>query len=180
LLETGLPRRKGFGFSLGGGPVPAILGEDGEHMRKREILFGMLGLLVALGFIASLVSCSEHGEKGRDKVAEMQMDKEQASSAEEVSSNEHREKGKDKVAETQMDKKRLSRAEEALAKNESKLMSIPGVVGVGVGLTEKGDRPAIHVYFNVKTTGGTIPPSIPKQIDNVPVRVIETDEIKAL
>ena len=54
---------------------PAILGEDGDtHEKKREILFEMLGLLVALGFIASLVSCREHGEKGRDKVQEMQME----------------------------------------------------------------------------------------------------------
>jgi hypothetical protein len=82
--------------------------------------------------------------------------------------------------ETQMkvDKEQL-RAERVLAENESKLMSIPGVVGVGMGLTEKGDRPAIHVYVNVETTDGTIPAAIPNQIDNIAVRVIETDEIKA-
>lgn len=70
-------------------------------------------------------------------------------------------------------------AEQALANNEAKLMSIPGVVGVGMGLTETGDRPAIHVYVNVAATGGQIPAAIPRQIDNVPVRVIKTDEFKA-
>jgi len=78
-----------------------------------------------------------------------------------------------------VDKEELRIVEEVLANNEAKLMSIPGVVGVGIGLTEKGDRPAIHVYVNVEATGGTIPAAIPKQIDSVPVRVIETDEIKA-
>lgn len=76
-------------------------------------------------------------------------------------------------------KEQLRIAEEVLANNEAKLMSIQGVVGVGIGLTEKGDRPAIHIYVNVDAIRGTMPAAIPKQIDNVPVRVIETDEIKA-
>src|SRR5919197_1135601 len=80
---------------------------------------------------------------------------------------------------TKMNKEQLRVAQEVLAKHEAKLMSIPGVVGVGIGSTKKGNRPAIHVYVNVEATGGTIPAAIPKQIENVPVRVIETDEIKA-
>jgi hypothetical protein len=78
-----------------------------------------------------------------------------------------------------IDEKELQTASAVLARHEAELMSAPGVVGVGLGLTEKGDRPAIHVFLNVKATGGTIPPAIPKQIENVPVRIIETDEIKA-
>jgi hypothetical protein len=78
-----------------------------------------------------------------------------------------------------MSKEQLRVALEVLAKNQAKLMSIPGVVGVGIGSTKKGNRPAIHVFVNVEATGGTIPAAIPKQVENVPVRVIETDEIKA-
>jgi hypothetical protein len=76
-------------------------------------------------------------------------------------------------------KERFRNAEKVLATHEAKLLSLPGVVGVGMGMTKKGNRPAIHVYVNVKATGGKIPAAIPKQIDKVPVRVIETDEIKA-
>jgi hypothetical protein len=82
-------------------------------------------------------------------------------------------------ADVRIDEKELQMASEALARHEAELMSVPGVVGVGLGLTEKGDRPAIHVFLNVRATGGTIPPAIPKQIGDVPMRVIMTDEIKA-
>jgi hypothetical protein len=80
---------------------------------------------------------------------------------------------------TKVDEGQFGRAEKVLAQNEAKLMGIPGVVAVGMGLTEKGDLPAIHVFVNLQATGGSIPASIPKQIDNVPVRIIETDDVKA-
>jgi hypothetical protein len=80
---------------------------------------------------------------------------------------------------TKVDEGQLGKAEKVLAQNEAKLMGIPGVVAVAMGLTEKGDRPAIHVFVDLPATGGTIPASIPKQIDSVPVRIIETDDIKA-
>jgi hypothetical protein len=76
-------------------------------------------------------------------------------------------------------KEQFRRAEKVLAAHEARLLSLPGVVGVGIGMTKKGDQPAIHVYLNVKAAGGESPTAIPKQIDKVPVRVIETDEIKA-
>ena len=88
-------------------------------------------------------------------------------------------KKRGKEDQMKVDEEQLRIAEEVLASNESKLMNIPGVVGVGMGLTEKEDKPAIHVYVDVNSTGGTIPSAIPKQIDSVRVRVIETDEIKA-
>ena len=80
---------------------------------------------------------------------------------------------------SKLDERQLRTAEKVLASNEAKLMGMPGVVGVGMGLTEKGNRPAIHVYVNTQATGGTIPIAIPKEIDGVPVRIMETDEIKA-
>ena len=78
-----------------------------------------------------------------------------------------------------VEKDALRMAEEVLAANEAKLMGIPGVIGVGMGLTEHGDKPAIHVYVQTQVTGGTVPAAIPKQINNVPIRIIETDEIRA-
>jgi hypothetical protein len=78
-----------------------------------------------------------------------------------------------------VEKEALRMAEEVLATNAAKLMRIPGVVGVGMGLTEQGDRPAIHVYVQTQATDGTVAAAIPKQINNVPIRIIETDEIKA-
>ena len=80
---------------------------------------------------------------------------------------------------TKVDEGQLTRAEKVLASNEAKLMAVPGVVAVGMGLTEKGDRPAIHVYVNTQATRGTAPSAIPKEIDGVTVRIMETDEIKA-
>jgi len=73
----------------------------------------------------------------------------------------------------------LQKAQAALAKHEARLMSTSGVVGVGVGTTADGNSAAIHVYVNVEATGGTIPPTLPQQLDGVPVRVIKTDEMKA-
>jgi hypothetical protein len=78
-----------------------------------------------------------------------------------------------------LDEGQLEKAEKVRAENESRLLAVPGVVGVGVGATEAGDRPAIHVFIDLKAAGGRIPAEIPKQIDNVPVRVIASDEIQA-
>lgn len=74
---------------------------------------------------------------------------------------------------------RLGIAEQIRTDNEAKLLAIPGVAAVGTGLTEQGDQSAIHVYVNVKETGGRIPGAIPREIENIPVRVITTDNIKA-
>jgi len=73
----------------------------------------------------------------------------------------------------------VRRAQEVLAAHEARLMEIPGVVGVGVGTTERGDRAAIHVFVNVVATGGRVPEALPQQLEDVPVRAIQTDAIKA-
>ena len=93
-----------------------------------------------------------------------------------VSSQQHG-KGDQKTS-LRVDKGQLHVAEKVLATHEAELMSIPGVVGVGIGLTEKGERPAIHVYVDVGASGSAILPTIPQQIDRVPIRIIETDELK--
>jgi hypothetical protein len=87
--------------------------------------------------------------------------------------------GQGKEGQRKVEKDALRIAEAVLAANQAKLLKIPGVVGVGMGLTEQGDRPAIHVYVQTQATGGTVPDAIPKQINNVPIRIIETDEIRA-
>jgi hypothetical protein len=78
-----------------------------------------------------------------------------------------------------MDKTALQKAQVALATHEATLLKVPGVVGVGIGMTATGTDAAIHVYLDVQATGGTIPTAIPKQLDSVPVRVINTDGMRA-
>lgn len=79
---------------------------------------------------------------------------------------------------TDVDKEQLRTAERVLANNKAQLIRLPGVLSVGLGLTEKGDQAAILLYVDLKSTAGTVPSAIPKQIHNVPVRVIETGESK--
>ncbi|HEX3033841.1 MAG TPA: hypothetical protein VHT73_01750 [Thermodesulfobacteriota bacterium] len=45
----------------------------------------------------------------------------------------------DEGKEMKVHKEQLHTAERVLANNEAKLMSVPGVVAVGLGLTEEGD-----------------------------------------
>jgi hypothetical protein len=78
-----------------------------------------------------------------------------------------------------MDNAELHRAQAALAKHETALMEVPGVVGVGIGMTLTGNDAAIHVYLDVQATDGMVPVAIPEHLDNVPVRVITTDEMRA-
>lgn len=74
---------------------------------------------------------------------------------------------------------RISAVLEVQENNEDKLFSILGVVSVGTGLAEGEDVPVIHVYFN-KDVAGASRAAIPTQVDSIPVRILETDEIKAL
>ena len=62
--------------------------------------------------------------------------------------------------------------------NEAQLLSVPGVIGVGIGLTERGDELALHVYLNVNAAGAS-PAAIAQQADGVPVRLMESDTFEA-
>jgi len=73
----------------------------------------------------------------------------------------------------------LRPAIEVQRKNENKLFDNPGVVAVGVGLSEDWSGPAIHVYLNVNAPRASAS-AISSRINGVPVRVFETDEIKAI
>jgi hypothetical protein len=72
----------------------------------------------------------------------------------------------------------LSSVQEVQRRHEAQLFSIPGVIGVGIGLTERDDELALHVYLNVNAIGVSAA-AVPQQADGVLVRVMETDEIVA-
>jgi hypothetical protein len=73
----------------------------------------------------------------------------------------------------------LRPAIEVQRRNENEIFDNPGVVAVGVGLTEDGSGPAVHVYLNTDAPGASAS-AISSRINGVPVRVFETDEIQAL
>jgi hypothetical protein len=62
--------------------------------------------------------------------------------------------------------------------HEAMLFSLPGVLAVGIGLVEGRADVAIHVYFNPDVSGASHF-SIPRQLDDMPVRILETGEIVA-
>ena len=74
-----------------------------------------------------------------------------------------------------MDPNKLEVARAIKNKHEAKLMDLPGVLGMGVGLTETGDDVCIHVYIDPMADEG----SIPAELDGMPVRVIESSGFKA-
>jgi hypothetical protein len=63
-------------------------------------------------------------------------------------------------------------------RHEGRLLAIPGVIGVGVGVSEKTSRQAaIEIY--VKEAGESQHRVLPKSLDGVEVKIIETGEIRA-
>jgi hypothetical protein len=63
--------------------------------------------------------------------------------------------------------------------NEPDLFKIPGVVGVGIGLTGAAGDVGIHVYLDEDHPMASTT-AIPQRLDGVAVRVLQTDRIKAL
>jgi hypothetical protein len=63
-------------------------------------------------------------------------------------------------------------------RHESRLLAIPGVVGVGVGVSEKArEQAAIEVYVIQATE--SLRQTLPRSLDGVEVKTIETGEIHA-
>jgi hypothetical protein len=72
----------------------------------------------------------------------------------------------------------LQAATQVQTTHEPMLFSLPGVLGVGIGLTEDKDGVAIHVYFNPDVAGASHF-AIPRQLDGMPVRILKSDDIVA-
>lgn len=63
-------------------------------------------------------------------------------------------------------------------RHEGRLLAIPGVIGVGVGVSEKGiGQAAIEIY--VKEATESLKQVLPKSLDGIEVKTIETGEIRA-
>ena len=74
---------------------------------------------------------------------------------------------------------RLRALVEVQKNNEPDLFKIPGVVGVGIGLTGAGGDVGIHVYLDEDHPKASVT-ALPQRLDGVAVRVLQTDRIKAL
>ena len=70
----------------------------------------------------------------------------------------------------------LAPAHEAKNRHERELMSQPGVIGLGVGMSDNSVEGAVVVYID-RTMGRA--PAMPERLDNVKVRVVFTDPIVA-
>lgn len=62
-------------------------------------------------------------------------------------------------------------------RHEGRLLSIPGVVGVGVGLSTRVTGPVIEIY--VKEATEALRRALPSSLDGVHVEIVETGEIFA-
>ncbi len=70
----------------------------------------------------------------------------------------------------------LSHAREVKKEHDSQLMAIPGVVGTGISRDAKG-QPVIEVY--VERLNESLRQKVPKELDGVSVRIVETGEFEA-
>ena len=63
-------------------------------------------------------------------------------------------------------------------RHEARLLALPGVIGVGVGVSEKArEQAAIEVYVIQATE--SLKQALPKSLDGVELKTIETGEIRA-
>ena len=62
-------------------------------------------------------------------------------------------------------------------RNEQKVMNIPGVVGIGIGLTEDGKELCFIVYLEKVTASARA--TVPVRIEGVPVRIVESGIFEA-
>jgi len=63
-------------------------------------------------------------------------------------------------------------------RHEGRLLAIPGVIGVGVGVSEKAIRQAAIEVYVIQATD-SLRQALPKSLDGVEVKTIETGEIRA-
>lgn len=66
--------------------------------------------------------------------------------------------------------------EDVKRRHESSLMSLPQVVGVGIG--ERDGKPVIAVLVKTKEAAAGLPP-IPESIEGYPVTIVEAGDVTA-
>ena len=72
---------------------------------------------------------------------------------------------------------RITKLEAVQARHEARIMSIPGVVGVGIGLAENGKDMALIVYCEKMTP--EVVSKVPKSVEGASVRLIESGRFEA-
>lgn len=78
----------------------------------------------------------------------------------------------------QVDRMELENAKEVKRRNREATLSIEGVVGMGVGLSDSiPDKTVIEVY--VKRPAHLLKGMIPEALENIPVKIVETGEFIA-
>ena len=76
-----------------------------------------------------------------------------------------------------VDLNRVDELREIQAANEDAILNVPGVVGMGIGLTEDGKGLAFVVYCKKLTT--QVRAMVPRHVEGVPVRLIESGVFRA-
>jgi hypothetical protein len=88
--------------------------------------------------------------------------------------------------EVRMSEQMIQRAQEVKRRHEKELMRKPNVVAVGIGFRSRGGQPTnqvcIVVSVKVKLAASQLKSAdmIPASIENIPIDVIATGEIRAL
>ena len=73
--------------------------------------------------------------------------------------------------------RRIAYLEAIRAKEEKHILSIPGVIGFGIGLMEDGKTLGFIVYCEALTP--EVQSQVPRYLKNIPVRLIESGVFKA-
>lgn len=73
----------------------------------------------------------------------------------------------------------VEHAAQVLEREETRLMAIEGVHGVAVGLSQQNNGDDSTVVIKIFVAGGGVPPGLPRQLEGVPVEIVETEGFRA-
>ena len=163
---TGKGRNKNF--SAGGDSGSLIVTDDGEYRPVGLLFAGGRSDTFANPFDAVLTELGGVTLVGRDNPAP---------TGEEPPTDDGKGPPPGKGKKSKSVPAGLGIASEVKARHENRLFEIPGVVGTGVSLDDDGN-PVIEVYVE-RAARATPARPIPKELDGVPVRVIETGPVRA-
>ena len=71
----------------------------------------------------------------------------------------------------------MARMRSIQTSNQDSILAIPGIVGIGIGLTEDGENSAFIVYTEKLTD--EVAQAVPSTLEGIPVRLIESGEFTA-